>query len=222
VTELIAHRAGNEMARVARAEQTADALELDVHLFRNRLEVRHEKVLWPFAVYWERSGIARGLRPPDLRTILDAVAPGTNLWIDLKGFTPRLARRVLSELDDRRPVTMSSRCWWVLRPAVGRRDVRTFRSIGAPWQLRIALRRSARPPDPVGHVMHHRFASEATVRALTSRNANLVVWGVTDLGTARRVIDLGVTGIIADDLGLLAQIRDEIEIGRGPAAASSP
>ncbi len=52
--ELIAHRAGNEAHLIAPAMVVADTIELDVHLFRRRLEVRHAKVLWPFAVFWEK------------------------------------------------------------------------------------------------------------------------------------------------------------------------
>ena len=52
--ELVAHRAGNDPAAMADALAVADTLELDVHLLRGRLDVRHSKVIWPFRIYWER------------------------------------------------------------------------------------------------------------------------------------------------------------------------
>jgi hypothetical protein len=52
--ELIAHRVGNSLEEVAAAAGRADLVEIDVHLFRGRLEVRHAKVLWPTAILWEQ------------------------------------------------------------------------------------------------------------------------------------------------------------------------
>ena len=52
VVELVAHRAGNVTSSIASALDAADTVELDVHLFRGRIEVRHAKVIWPFRIHW--------------------------------------------------------------------------------------------------------------------------------------------------------------------------
>ena len=52
--ELIAHRGGNLVESVAASLAVADAIEIDVHTFLGRLEVRHAKVIWPLPIRWEQ------------------------------------------------------------------------------------------------------------------------------------------------------------------------
>lgn len=202
---MIAHRAGNERHLIGPALAATDGVELDVHQFRGRLEVRHSKVLWPFRVYWERGrGILPDEHPHELGSLLEAVPDGTHLWVDLKGFTGRLTRHVLREIGARRPLTMSCRSWWVLRPARRSPAVRTFRSVGNRWQLWLALR--LRHPD--GVVMHERFATPDRLVRLRDRCSGIAVWAVRDLPRAVELRDLGVSAVIIDDLGLIAAVRD--------------
>src|SRR5690606_17023359 len=86
---------------VGPAVGAADAIELDVHLYRNRLEVRHAKLLlWPFARLWEKwELLGRDAPRPSLAAILDHVPDGVHLWFDLKGFTTRLPRAVHRTID---------------------------------------------------------------------------------------------------------------------------
>jgi glycerophosphoryl diester phosphodiesterase len=203
--ELIAHRAGNRCRTIAPALAAADGAELDVHRFRDRLEVRHSKVLWPFAVYWDRGqGLSSDADPPELHSILAAAPTGGHLWIDLKGFTPRLTARVLRELGDRRPVTMSCRSWWALGPARRATEVRTFRSIGNRWQLWLALR--CRHPDGVG--LHERLARPEHLERLRGRCSGIAVWAVRDRERAIALREQGVAVLIIDDLALIRSIRD--------------
>jgi glycerophosphoryl diester phosphodiesterase len=204
--ELIAHRAGNEAHLIAPAAEAADAIELDVHLFRGRLEVRHSKVLWPLAVYWERWELLPDESPVDLAAILDAAPEGVHLWFDLKGFTTRLARRVLREVGGRRPITCSTRSWWTLRPIRRAGGIRTFRSVGSRRQLWLIQRMRFAGEDD-GVVMHERFATADVVARLRRRTSQVIVWAVDDLERARELARVGVTGIIADDLALLVAIR---------------
>lgn len=210
--ELIAHRAGNRAGLISPAVAVADAIELDVHLFRGRLEVRHTKVLWPLAVYWERWELVRDEPPVPLAEIVAAAPDGTHLWLDLKGFTPRLARRALEAVGDRRPLTASTRSWWALGP-LRRAGVRTFRSVGSRWQLWLVERV---PIGGDGIVMHQRFATPEVVARLRRRTRQVVVWAIEDADRALAVADLGVTGIIADDLAVLAAVR----AGVGPSAGA--
>ena len=82
---IVAHRAGNELARLRAAEALRLPLvEADVHLFRGRLEVRHRKTLGPVPILWDRWELAPPWTPRlrhDVR--LAAPAPGPELLPDL-------------------------------------------------------------------------------------------------------------------------------------------
>jgi glycerophosphoryl diester phosphodiesterase len=207
--ELIAHRAGNEHHLVAPALAVADTVELDLHLFRWRLEVRHAKVIWPFAVFWEQWEFLPGTPHPPLSEILDATPDDAHLWFDLKGFTTRLPKRLLREVGDRRPMTASCRSWWALRPLRRVDGVRTFFSVASPWQLRLIQRFRFADHDH-GIVMHERLATSETMSRLHQLTPNVVVWAVHDLERALELHRLGVSGIIADDLDLLERVRRHI------------
>ena len=52
---VIAHRAGNDLDRLRRAQQLGIAvIEADLHLYAGRIEVRHLKTLGPVPVLWDR------------------------------------------------------------------------------------------------------------------------------------------------------------------------
>lgn len=139
--EIIAHRAGNSAESVAAAARLSalgivDTVELDVHLFRGRLEVRHAKIVcWPFARLWERWELlpADAPRRP-LGASIDAIPVELGVWIDLKGFTRRLPRAVHRSLGDRPELTYSSRQWWLLRWVRRHTAARTMVSVGSRWQ----------------------------------------------------------------------------------------
>jgi hypothetical protein len=79
---LIAHRAANTPSDVAAQWHAADALELDVHRFRGRLEVRHSKVLWPSAIRWDRWQIVpRSTVRVQFDEIVGSAAADTHLWV---------------------------------------------------------------------------------------------------------------------------------------------
>lgn len=201
--ELVAHRAGNHAHSIGAAAAGADAVELDVHLLRGRLEVRHAKAVWPFRLYWERGeGLLPDEQPPALADLIAAAPPGTRLWIDLKGFTGRLAGRVLREIGPGRELTMSCRSWWALGPA-RRARLRTYRSVGNRAQLWLALR--LRHPD--GVVLHERFATAEAIGRLRRRCERIAVWAVIDAERARDLHDLGVDTFIVDDFDLITSLR---------------
>lgn len=210
--ELITHRAGNEPHLIAPAYAVADTIELDLHLFRGSLEVRHAKALWPFAVYWERWELVPETDWPSLSEILDAAPDDAHLWFDLKGMTGRLAKRLLAETGQRRPMTASCRSWWALRRLRRTDGIRTFFSVGNLLQLWL-VQRVRFPDESSGIVMHERFASAETLERLRRRTANIVVWAVEDIDRAIQLHELGVSGIIADDLDLLAEVRRRSDPG---------
>lgn len=212
--ELIAHRAGNVTATIASALAVADAIEIDVHTFRGRLEVRHAKVLWPTSIRWEPWTLTPADEErPTLAEILAATPPGTHLWLDLKGFSRRFARRVLAEVGDGYELTVSSRSWWVLRPAE-LAGARVMRSVGNRFQRRLVTAPGVRPrrahrDGRSGVVLHERLADRASVERILRHRTPVIAWAVTDLTRMSELAAIGVTGMIVDDLDLIAAAGPE-------------
>lgn len=190
---VVAHRAGNDLALLRRAEGARFA-EADVHLFAGRLEVRHLKTLGPLPILWDRWYLApRGTPRLSLRDLL-AVARSP-LLLDLKGRDPRLARRVAAELE-RFPdadVTVCSRSWRLLEP-FGERAVY---SVGSRRQLR-ALRRRFAGRRLAGISIHRRLLDAATVADLKRRAELVVSWPVATVEEARELGRWGVDGVTTE------------------------
>lgn len=213
--ELIAHRAGNEEHLIEPALAVADTVELDVHIFRFQLEVRHAKALWPFAVFWERWHLMPNTPRPPLGTILAATPEDAHLWFDLKCFTRRLPKRLLSETGVRPRMTASCRSWWALRPLSVVPGIRTLWSISSPFQLWLVERLHFADLGD-GIVMHERLATEETLARLRNRATTIIVWAVHDFERAVELHRLGISGIIADDLDLLDRVRHHLEATPDP------
>lgn len=210
--ELIAHRARNRPGGAA-AAAVADVVELDVHGCRGRLEVRHEKRVWGTARLWERWYLLP--RDTPRWTLADALTdagPHAHVLVDLKGVSPRVATAVAGELGGRRPVTVSTKSWWLLGAFRRLDGVRTFRSAGNRFELAVLLRVPSRI-RPDGVVVHQRLLDAATVRRLRRRGALVWSWGATDRAGVERLATAGVDGVILDDLELIGALRAE----RAPA-----
>jgi glycerophosphoryl diester phosphodiesterase len=217
-----AHRHGNdpELVRAA-VEAGADLVEVDVHLFLGRLEVRHAKRVGPLPLLFDRGEPWHvGAWPVRLEHVVDAVPDGTVLHIDLKGWSPRLARRVRRALGDDRAYVVSSRSWWLLRHFRGREGVRTMRSIGAPWQLRWFLVRHRRGVGDDICIRADRLDPELAA-TLRSRCERLLVWRVDSLVHVEQLTALGVHGVIVDDLTVVAAVVDARDVGEAPAATAA-
>lgn len=202
--EIIAHRAGNGIVALAAAERAGvDAVEVDVHLARGRrLEVRHGKRLWPSRRLWEKWYLLpRETEVPELEHILQAAAPGTALWLDLKGPDPRLASAVRNLIGERAPLTISTKAWWNLHQFRQTAGIRTIRSAGNRFELALLLWLPTRAKFD-GAVVHRRLLNESVARRLLSRGL-LFSWAVPDAATIGTLAELGVTGVILDDLGLI-------------------
>jgi glycerophosphoryl diester phosphodiesterase len=220
---LIAHRAGNDLAHLRAAEATgADVIEADLHLRRGRLELRHLKTAGPLPVYWDRWALAPPWRRFDgLEELLAAAEPQTELMLDLKGSDPAAARMltaVLGRAGRAASVLVSAREWRLLDeidPALAQR----IGSAARPRQLDGLIAHAAqRPLD--GALLHLRLLERGRERlhALREHAPTLMTWPVNrrhevDSATAR-----GVTGLISDNLALLAALREERAL-RGLAGA---
>ena len=205
---IVAHRAGNDLRRLRRAEQVRPSLiEADVHLYRGRLEVRHLKTLGPLPILWDRWYLARpGASRLELRALLAGTGPETALMLDLKGRDVRLAHRVAGELARRAPalaVTVCSRNWRLLEPFGALPGVRVVHSVGSRRQLR-ALRRRFAGRRLAGISIHLGLLDRATVADLRGRAELIVSWPVATLEEALRLGKWGVDGVITEHFETLA------------------
>jgi glycerophosphoryl diester phosphodiesterase len=199
---LIAHRAGNDLARLHRAETLGfELVEADVRLWRGRAEVRHLKTLGPIPILWDRWELANPLAPRlVLGRLLEAVGHRTELLLDLKGRDPTLSRLVLAELAGcRSPVTVCARSWRILEPFAGHAEIRTIHSVGTARELR-RLRRRFSGRRLGGVSIHERLLDASTLADLRRLTTVVMTWPVNTVQRAHELVALGVDGLISDKL----------------------
>lgn len=211
---VVAHRAGNDLALLRRAERAGPRLiEADVHLYAGRLEVRHLKTLGPLPVLWDRWYLASRRTPRlELGALLAGAAPDTTLLLDLKGRRSQLAHRVREEIARHRPagpIAVCSRSWRLLEPFAGDAGVRVVHSVGSRRQLR-ALRRRFGGRRLGGISIHRRLLDPVTVADLRERAELIVSWPVATLEEARRLTGWGVDGVITEEFEVLAPALAEV------------
>ena len=196
---IVAHRAGNRPDTAQRASVRGDVIELDVHVFGGRAEVRHTKVLRPSSRLWEQWRLLPiGTSVPALDEILEAVGREAPLMLDLKCFTPRAARRIRAIVPETQPLIVSSRSWWVLRAFRTRPDTPLLRSCGNRLQLRLALV----VPGMGGRVgigAHESLLDDRAIKATRDQTPLLFSWGVESARRGTALVEAGVTGLIVDD-----------------------
>lgn len=202
-----AHRHGNEPRTIQRAlDAGVDMVEVDVHLFWSRLEVRHSKSFGPLPLLFDRGEPWRWKPPlPELAEVVASVGPADVLHIDLKGWRPRLSHRVAATATRQEQYVVSARCWWLLRPFARLEHVQPVHSIGAPWQLRWFHRRfHRRSVDAVG--INAAMATASTVAALRERAGTVYSWNVTSVEQALALHSIGVDVVIVDSLEIAAAV----------------
>ena len=205
MTFVVAHRAGNDLARLREAEELGVALiEADVRLWRGRAEVRHLKTVGPLPILWDRWRLASPFAPRlELRQLLERARTGTELLLDLKGRDRRLAELVLDVLPPGKRTTVCARSRALLEPFAGRDGVRVFQSVGSRRQLAALLRR-ADGPLLDGVSIHERLLDERVVAELSRRAETVISWPVNSSRRAHELARLGVHGLISDRPSALA------------------
>jgi glycerophosphoryl diester phosphodiesterase len=199
---VVAHRAGNDLAALRRAERVRPALvEADVHLFAGRPEVRHLKTLGPVPILWDRWRLAPPRAPRlTLGELLEAADRETELMLDLKGRDARLCAHVAEALRRHRdgvPTTVCSRTWALLEPLRAVDGVRLVHSAGSRRQLAALLAgRAGARLDGVS--VHRRLLDPAQTLALRERAALLLCWPVATVAEARALWEWGVQGVITE------------------------
>jgi glycerophosphoryl diester phosphodiesterase len=202
--QVVAHRAGNSTRTTLEArEHPVDLIEADVHVYRGRAEVRHAKVVKPTRRMWD----GRRLCPPStsgvpLVDIVAAAGADATLMIDLKCFTLRAASQIRAHFPDQQRIVVTTRNWWVLRAFQSRPKTRLVRSCGNRAQLWCALR-IGWPGPSTGFAVHERRLNAKVVSDLASKSDVVFAWGATTTARCHELVDIGVTGLILDDLQIL-------------------
>jgi glycerophosphoryl diester phosphodiesterase len=209
----VAHRAGNSLAGLRDATDLGvDVVECDVHEYRSRLEVRHLKTAGPLPVLWDRWELTAASGPRlELDAVLEAERRDAVLMLDLKGRRASLARSVTSVLrehGDRGPVLVCGR-WWPAVDAVSEIPfVEPVLSARTRDELLQLFRRLETGP-PVTGVSVHRSLLRAPVVSQLRRHVDLVLtWPVNDVASLDILLQLGVTGIISDELPVLTELLE--------------
>ena len=204
---LVAHRAANDLAGLRAAEAAgARVVEADVHLHRDRLEVRHLKTAGPLPVLWDRWRLANPFAPRlILPELLAALSPATSLVLDLKGRDPRLPDAVAAVLAESEVghVTVCARSWPLLERFRDVPAVRPVHSVGYRPQLR-ALHRRFGGGALGGVALDERLLDGRLVAELRSYAALVMTWPVNTVDRARRLLDWGVDGLITDRPSVVA------------------
>ncbi|MGE3074083.1 MAG: glycerophosphodiester phosphodiesterase [Dehalococcoidia bacterium] len=217
---IVAHRYGNHIETMLRAcSLGADLVEADIHSDRGRLEVRHTKTMGPVPFLWDRWSLSAGWTPRLLlKDVLQAVPPGCEVMLDLKGRGSRFPGAVAEAVHEAmggRPYTVCSQLWNTLVPFYDDPDARVIHSVGSAAALQRALPHLEDERFD-GISIHKKFLSEPVVRSLLERVSLVMTWPVNQESELRRLQGLGVNGFIIDDLALLQRLAEERRGSSGP------
>lgn len=206
----IAHRYGNSLSALARAEAAgADLVEADVWRYHGRLEVRHSKTMGPAPLLWDRWSLEPAWRPRlGLDALVRAADPGTELMLDLKGRDPAIAGDVIETMErvaPGRPYAVCSQGWALLAPFDPLAHVRVVHSVGNRGALQQVLRRLSGEAHHAISI-NQKFLDAATVRALRAAAPTVMTWPINTLAALERVKGWGVTGAISDRIEVVEAI----------------
>jgi glycerophosphoryl diester phosphodiesterase len=217
----IAHRAGNSLAGLHAANELGvDVIECDVHQYRGRLEVRHQKTAGPLPFLWDAWELS-SVRAPrlGLHELLEADRHGTTFMLDLKGPRTTAARsvaRYLHHTGRHHPVLVCGRWWRSVEALCVLPFARGVLSARNRMEFK-RLRRRVQQGPPVHGVSVHRSLLDAQLVAELHRHVELVMtWPVNDLRTLDAVLAIGVTGVISDELDVLAELQVRQQRGAAP------
>ena len=203
----IAHRAGNDLARLRAAiAADVDYTEADVWLAGDELAVQHDR---PAALAWWGPFWPLRRAPLPLTEVL-AGARGTTLLIDISGRDPDTAQAVAGAVDQAGAEDRVAGCGdWNHLDRLGELLPRVprFYTIGKVRDLESLRPRLAR--REVRAVSIYRGAvTPAIVRELKNAGVETTIaWTVNDPAEARRLLSWGIDGITSDSLELLAALR---------------
>lgn len=206
----VAHRAGNDLAVLrAAALLGADIIEADVHLHRGRLEVRHEKTLWPLPWHWD-AGQLLTLELPRLHLaeLLDALPPRQTVMLDLKGVGragAEVARAVHARAPEH-PLLVCARWWPSVLPFDQVPWAKVLLSVRGRTELLRLRRRLRSGAVPYGVSVHLSLLTPEVVAELHEHRLVILTWPVDDPVSLARARAVGVDGAITKDLEIVREL----------------
>ncbi len=229
----IAHAFGNHRDTLRQALATdVDMIEVDVWFRAGRIEVRHERRLGrvPLLLDRRRRGVPTGawslplprrgyvrldLNPFRLAELLEETTGQKRLLVDVKSTDPTTATAFAAELvrefqnaEAEEWVAVCGQYWPVLdrlREAGRSIEVRYSMQADEQWQRYVEM---ARQDDGARRVcIWHRMLNEERAAFLRENEVDAYCWTVDDRREAQRLVELGVDGVISNDLGLLRELR---------------
>ncbi len=230
----IAHGYGNRRHLLEEAlAGPVDYIEADIWYRAGRLWVRHERRLGFLPVLCDRRGdqprplgpFAVGLGPWYLRLDLHPIsleellvrAKGhRRLLLDVKGHYPPAERRafattlagLLAEHGMEGQSRICGQNWAVIQEVQQvAPHLAVHFSIATPQQWQAFLRHleASNTGSVVG--LHRSLIDEEKTRWLNQRHIHIFSWTVDQEGEARRLLALGVVGIISNNLALLGRLQ---------------
>jgi hypothetical protein len=185
----IAHRAGNDRAALRQAiDARVDWIEVDLWYAWGRLVARHERGVWRLPVVYDKWHV-RLLRERllSLDDLIEMTAGGPQLFIDLKGTSPRLPAAIVRTLQRHRACDRAAVCgqYWPPLDAIGSAEprIRVFHSLGRPEHVRLHLARMSGQTRSHGVSVAHWLLTPEVVADGESAGAGLNDRGV---GCGRR------------------------------------
>lgn len=209
----VAHRGGNDRDALERALAAGvDEVEADLRWDGGRIINRHDRRIPFLPVCWDRWHLHLEHRPQfTLDEFLDRTRGRCRPYLDLKSQSRRFIRALLKALRSHDVVdeTVISSAYWHLLDGLrrGEAGLRLLRTIGDERQRAEYLALPADDSLRAGVAIHRDLLNEELAGLLRSRDVAVYVWAVEDIEEARRLIDLGATGIVADSLDLLVALK---------------
>jgi len=229
----IAHAYGNRRDKIeAAATADIDFIEADIWYRAGELWVRHERRLGFLPLLFDRRPqgvncvgpwaltvfpghyIRLDLDPLTLSELLKRTRGTRRLLLDLKGDHPTAAARAYAQtlartLTDAKCEESVIVCGQTdvlddVREAAPHLDVR--HSIERQQQWDRFLRRLEADPSLPGVCLHHKLLSDERAQLLEEKGLQVFCWTVDDPAEARRLIRMGVDGIISNSIPLLEQL----------------
>jgi len=207
----VAHRAGNSLAGLHSANELGvDVIECDVHEHRGRLEVRHLKTAGPLPFLWDRWELASATAPRlGLAELLEADRHATTFMLDLKGRRASTALAVamtLHETGHDTPILVCGRWWPSVETVAALPYVRAVLSARNRPELARLRRRLAHDPPIHGVSVHRSLLDARTVAELQHHVEVVMTWPVNDRVALEDALEIGVSGVISDDLDVLSEL----------------
>jgi glycerophosphoryl diester phosphodiesterase len=205
----VAHRAGNNLHHLEQAlARGADAIECDLWHARGRLALRHERKLPALPVFIDKWYIRFAWGELALPRLLREIKHRADLFIDIKSATTKAADAVLMLHHDNEsmmPHTLvSSRRWKQLdRIALAGTKMELYYSVGRGGGIDALLGRIDRAAPPAGVSLRHTLINRDVVARFHDAGMRILAWTVNTEHRAHTVLELGVDGIISDDLDVL-------------------